>query len=87
MTRDQMIEVIYEKIAIWHPVMIWDVMDWTFEEKDYQYSLAYDDYWNARHEVDEKIWELMRLREYKRKPIEDQSDECVTFIYNLCKDD
>lgn len=56
---------------IWHPVMIWDVLDWIK-----QITIHYDE-----------ILSLLELREHKRKPIEYQSEECISFIYNLIKDD
>lgn len=62
---------------IWHPVMIWDVLDW-IEEK---YPLIGD--YESIH--DKLLWHdsKSRERDEKRKPIEDQSDECVAFVYSL----
>lgn len=54
----------YIKI-IWHPVMIWDVLQRT--------SLHNDEIIKKWHDM--------------RKPIDDQSEECITFIYNLTQDD
>jgi len=49
--------------TIWHPVMIWDVLDWM----DWNFNINW----------------LIELRKEKRKPIEDQSTECIEFVYNL----
>ena len=32
-------------------------------------------------------FEIIQLRENKRKSIDDQSEECITFIYNIIKND
>lgn len=61
---------------IWHPVMIWDVLDWGFENESL-YNEKYD-FW---------IWEIFGFWKEKRKPIDNQSEECITFIYNLIKDE
>lgn len=60
---------------IWHPVMIWDVLDWL--EKDLE------KFYKAFDNDKTSIYDFMSKREYKRKPIEEQSDECIDFIYNL----
>ena len=59
-------------LIIWHPVMIGDVLDFVAEhDKTIPYWLS------------EEETEIVILRLEKRKPIEDQSDECIDFIYNL----
>ena len=53
---------------IWHPVMIWDVLDYICNFKS--------------------IWILENIledRNYYKKPIEEQSDECIDYVYNLIK--
>lgn len=62
---------------IWHPVMIWDVLDW-IREKNKNSSIE-ESYINNE--------DVIRLRKEKRKPIEDQSDECVAFIHSLIPND
>ncbi len=52
-----------DKKIIWHPVMIWDVLDYLKWQPEY-YNIWY--WWKN-----------------KRKPIEDQSDKCIDYIYNL----
>ena len=56
---------------IGHPVMIWDVYD--YHEKDCQWYLM-------------NMWQedmLQRQWLEKRKPIEEQSDECIDFVFSL----
>ena len=54
---------------IWHPVMIWDVLD----------------YYRGESWVNVGVLTILEKWNYKRKPIEEQSDECIEFIYNLIK--
>lgn len=75
----------YEFIKIWHPVMIWDVLDWIEKENNL---------WDS---IKEKIWIIKKIRnisidicnkwEHKIRPIEEQSDECIYYIYNLLTND
>ena len=51
---------------IWHPVMIWDILDYWLNKKTFSYNEYFAMYWNN--------W---------RKPIEEQSDECIKYVYNL----
>lgn len=60
----------YDYETIWNPVMIWDILDWM---------------WNALAITPDDIRNLILEWEYKREKIEDQSEECISFIYNLCK--
>lgn len=77
MTREKMIKVIYEKVwwfedRDWNKFcMIGDVLDWYFKNK------------RKTHEPCQSIWILHDFK-LKRKPIEAQSIECITFIYDLC---
>ncbi len=59
---------------IWCPVMIWDVLDW--------YNRKYAR-WGFVSSINRKWTSLWQEREDLRKPIEDQSDECIDFIYSL----
>lgn len=68
-----------EHIIIWHPVMIWDVLDWCFEKYDLD-LYKYCDNWTL-------LGNISMLWKEKRKPIEDQSEECISFIYNLIEDE
>lgn len=63
------------------PVMIWDVMDY-FEKNnlsDYIDWVTFDDYWNL-YEFDNF---LIQDWKEKRKPIEEQSDDCIKFVFDL----
>jgi hypothetical protein len=82
-TREEMLEKIQQ--VIWlniydsysdddneYPVMIWDILE--FADK-------LDKKW-------EKYWytlcnKIIDLRKDKRKPIDDQSNECIAFIFSL----
>ncbi len=67
--------------VVWHPVMIGDVLDWI--SKNYELEFDYWDwppYDNSHTEIYKKIiyyWGDLR------KPIEDQSEECIDYIYSL----
>lgn len=56
---------------IWHPVMIWDVLDY-IQSKDI---------------LKDWIWYILMYWKDKRKPIEDQPIECIEYIYNLLPND
>ena len=65
---------------IWHPVMIGDVLDWI------------EPYWSGyvqSVEFTERRRRKMNLvllqRDNKRLPIDEQSDECIDYIYSLIK--
>lgn len=63
---------------IWHPVLIWDVLDYIENNiKDYfrEYSWYQSNYIN-----------LLFLWKNKRLPLEEQSDLCIEYIYNLIKE-
>lgn len=60
-----------EKI-IGHPVMIWDMLDWIWVN-----------YNECNHD---KIETLLDWRDWEmRKPIEDQTEECIDFVLSLIK--
>lgn len=58
-------------------VMIGDVLDWMYESEKISTRKF--------NEVVENIckYNYPIMREYKRKPIEDQSDDCISYIYSL----
>lgn len=60
---------------IWHPVMIWDVLDW----REIKCNI------NAKMWFDEWI-EIFWYWKEKRKSIDEQSDECIDFIYSLIEE-
>lgn len=64
----------YPYKIIWHPVMIGDVLDWIGTDAiDAEYA------WQVNRETERILveWKL------QRKPINDQSDSCVNFVYAL----
>lgn len=66
---------------IGHPVMIWDVFDYINEKK---ITMFWSDVsWANYIRSWEQSINIFNLWEHKRKPIESQSDECVSFIYDL----
>lgn len=75
-------DINYLVSIIWHPVMIWDVLDYI------------EPYWNGyaqdvkfSQERKRKIDIVLLQWEHKRKPIEEQSDECIDYIYSLITND
>lgn len=73
---------------IGHPVMIGDVMDY-FE--NIALDKIYDYIWVKKEEIPDLIlqktkdamMEIFPFWKQKRLPIEDQSDECIDFVYSL----
>ena len=71
----------YIKEIIGNPVMIGDVLDYINE--DIYPGAGYDEVF---YHSWESVVDTIKLWEEKRKPIEDQSDDCIDFIYDLiCK--
>lgn len=71
---------------IWHPVMIWDVLDWIDKNiKHTEFDIA--SFIDIKWRISIYKVNLLRNRIDYRKPIEDQSEECIDFIYNLIQDD
>lgn len=71
---------------IWHPVMIWDVLDWI--EVNSKSWIQYDETisffnWEVRTEIND----MFILRGETRKPIEEQHDQCIAFIHSLLPDE
>lgn len=69
---------------IWHPVMIWDVLDFISKDILNKKRWLVSNWW-----IDETYWvydeTLFDLWEYKRKSVEAQSDKCIEYVYNLIK--
>lgn len=66
---------------IWHPVLIWDVLDYIKEEVWGNYKSIYINY--IEFFKNENELKLEKLWKNKRLPIESQSEECINYIYNL----
>ena len=64
----------YAPEIIWHPVMIWDVMYYIRKK-----------YWNNHSWFHNDRSKLIDLWFKEREPIEDQSDECIDYVYSLIK--
>lgn len=90
-------------INIWHPVMIWDVLDYIWDTKtseiideklstleihkwwDYWNFEEIRDLWACHNWIMEDVIEikLNQLWKEKRKPLEEQSLECIDYVFNL----
>lgn len=70
---------------IWHPVMIWDILDYIYINKDELFFQWDMDMQNFASYFSVSIWWLLEKWEHKRKPLEEQSDDCIKYIYNLIK--
>lgn len=66
------------KAIIWHPVMIGDVLDWI----DNKMGVSNHEY--EEFVINEVNMAILLWLEYL-KPIDEQSDDCVNFIYSLIK--
>lgn len=70
---------------IWHPVMIWDLLDWA--EKKSKENKEFLTKFTDKNCYICWIWiELHNMFtnwEYTREPIEKQSDKCIDYIYSL----
>lgn len=64
-------------------VMLWDVLDWIEKNKDYYEK---EDVINKKDTLKSYVTDNTLWKE-KRKPINDQSYECITFIFNLINND
>jgi len=78
-------EKCHKQWIIWHPVMIGDVYQWLFDNK-MESNVVYVKnpirWWKVEPYSSNKEFIFWR-RENRREPIENQSDYCITFIYNL----
>jgi len=80
---DKLIEPRFDRLMekdeykiIWHPVRIGDVLDW-FDKNNPEHLWWWN--WVINGEIIVREWNNLRL------PIDEQSDECIEFIYNLIK--
>lgn len=70
---------------IWHPVMIGDVYQWLFDNRmecNVVYAKNPIRWWKVEPYSNNKEF-IFHRRENRRKPIDDQSDECIKFVYDL----
>lgn len=76
MNRETKIKAIYKIIKPTYPykkILIWDILDY------------FEDNFFILEKANESDLTILWLFLNKRKPLEDQSDECVDYIYNLIK--
>ena len=71
------------KEIIGHPVMIGDVFDYTKETKIVMFWS--DVSWANYIRSWEECINIFNLWEHKRKSIDDQSQECIDYVYSLIK--
>ena len=74
--KEFMIPLWYSPKIIWHPVMIEDVLDW-IDKKMGISNCEYEEFVVEEANISVLLW-----REYL-KPIEEQSEECIDYIYSL----
>ena len=67
---------------IWHSVMIWDVLDY-IDSIEFNHPNGFIKWNQEKYPI--IIDTLFTDWDYKRKPIEEQSEECIEYIYNLIK--
>ena len=70
---------------IWHPVMIGDVLRQIRLLAGYALDndlIKKSDFWNV---IAQHNYRITQIWEDFRKPIEDQSDECIDFVHSLIK--
>ena len=67
---------------IWHPVMIGDVLDY-IDSIEFNHPNDFIKWYKEKYPI--IIDTLFTDWKEKRKSIEEQSDDCITYIYNLIK--
>ena len=67
---------------IWHPIMLWDVLEYMW---DIAKIKAFKFPEEELIDIKKLAFEIMLYWQFKRKPIEAQSDECIEFVYNIIK--
>ena len=82
----------YTTEIIWHPVMIGDVLDW-IENKKFNVNVPIMWFWfdDGDYSDETKLFLIQKhysekaciLWESKRLSIEEQSDECIDYVYSL----
>lgn len=87
MTKQEMLDAIYTEMGIYQwpdsapavefePVRIGDVLDW-FDKHNPEHLWWWN--WVINGEIITREWNNLRL------PINDQSDDAISFVYNLIK--
>jgi len=87
---EKILELNWQEEVIWHPVLYGDIIDWleknlpkTDDSKQYyEWTENYD-----IMEENDRIYSFVdNSWENKRLPIEEQSELCISYIYNLIKE-
>ena len=76
--KEFMIPLWYTPKVIWHPVMIWDVLDWI---EPYWSGYVQSVEFTERRRRKKNL--VLLQRDNKRLPIDEQSDECIDYVYGL----
>lgn len=74
------------KLEIVNPIYLWRVISLLEERDEDSWEYFYSTKW-MYCVCNNVVHSILKLRSLKWKPIDDQPIECITFIYNLCKDD
>ena len=76
--KEFMIPLWYTPKVIWHPVMIWDVLDWIEPYwSGYVQSVEFTDRRRRKMNL------VLLQRDNKRLPIDEQPDGCIDYVYSL----
>ena len=89
MVTKQSKEIDFDKLyRAWKPVMIWDVLDWYWElHPVYMEIEKHFNKWATFVYTDVNWVNINSMWEHLRKPIDEQSEECIKFIYSLILED
>lgn len=85
--KNKMADVVYENDVddlttnrYLNPVMIGDVLDWIVDNVEAKERYFTDKY---EYATSKEFLNILHYRDEMRKPIEDQNDECIDFVYSL----
>lgn len=70
----------------WHPVMIWNILTYikdSFQRVFIKRRQERNDYGDVLNIVDQETFDLINLYRFPDKPIDEQDDECIKFVYDL----
>lgn len=77
------------KIIKWHPVMIGDALDWWYKKsmsvpmKSKSIFMAEVEFKKLNNLSFKVVKEILKLYKEFRKPIEEQPEKCIDYIFNL----
>ena len=67
--------------TIWHPLYIWDVLDWI--EKNKKITKNSIEEWFLSSDINKKLLAILKLWKDKRLPLSPTDEELIDYIYNL----